>query len=31
VGVVLSQNEPSKFSGLPFEIFVIQGLAFAGL
>jgi CubicO group peptidase (beta-lactamase class C family) len=31
VGVVLSQNEPSEFSGLPVEIFIIQGLAFAGL
>lgn len=31
VGVIMSQNEPSEFSGLPVEIFIIQGLAFAGL
>jgi CubicO group peptidase (beta-lactamase class C family) len=31
VGVILSQNEPSEFSGRPVEVFVIQGLAFAGL
>jgi CubicO group peptidase (beta-lactamase class C family) len=31
VGVVLSQNEPGEFSGLPIEIFLVQGLAFAGL
>lgn len=31
VGVILSQNEPSDFSGRPVEIFILQGLAFAGL
>jgi CubicO group peptidase (beta-lactamase class C family) len=31
VGVILSQNEPTEFSDLPVEIFIIQGLAFAGL
>lgn len=31
VGVVLSQNEPGEFSGLPLQVYVIQGLAFAGL
>jgi CubicO group peptidase (beta-lactamase class C family) len=31
VGVVLSQNEPGEFSGLPMQVYVIQGLAFAGL
>lgn len=31
VGVVLSQNEPGEYSGLPIQIFIIQALAFAGL
>ena len=31
VGVIMSQNEPGEFSGLPVEIFIVQGLAFAGL
>jgi len=31
VGVILSQNEPGEFSGLPVEIFIIQALAYAGL
>jgi CubicO group peptidase (beta-lactamase class C family) len=31
VGVVLSQNEPSDYSGLPVAVYVVQGLAFAGL
>lgn len=31
VGVILSQNEPGEFSGMPVEIFIIQGLAYAGL
>jgi CubicO group peptidase (beta-lactamase class C family) len=31
VGVVFSQNEPNEFSGLPMQIYIIQGLAFAGL
>ncbi|MBK6739354.1 MAG: beta-lactamase family protein [Haliea sp.] len=31
VGVVLSQNEPGEFSGLPMQVYIIQGLAFAGL
>jgi CubicO group peptidase (beta-lactamase class C family) len=31
VGVILSQNEPSEFSGLPVEIFIVQALAYAGL
>ena len=31
VGVVFSQNEPNEFSGLPMQIYLIQGLAFAGL
>ena len=31
VGVVISQNEPGEFSGLPYQIFIIQALAFAGL
>ncbi len=31
VGVVMSQNEPGEFSGLPVEIFIVQGIAFAGL
>ena len=30
-GVIMSQNEPGEFSGLPVEIFIVQGLAFAGL
>jgi CubicO group peptidase (beta-lactamase class C family) len=30
VGVIFSQNEPGEFSGLPIEIYVIQGIAFAG-
>lgn len=30
-GVILSQNEPGEFSGLPVEIFIIQALAYAGL
>jgi len=30
VGVIMSQNEPGEFSGLPIEIYVIQGIAFAG-
>ncbi len=29
--VILSQNEPGEFSGLPYEIYVLQGLALAGL
>ena len=29
-GVVLSQNEPGEFSGLPVEVYVIQGIALAG-
>jgi CubicO group peptidase (beta-lactamase class C family) len=31
VGVVLSQNEPGEFSGLPIAVYLVQGLAFAGL
>jgi CubicO group peptidase (beta-lactamase class C family) len=31
VGVVMSQNEPGEFSGLPVEIFIVQGMVFAGL
>ena len=31
VGVILSQNEPSEFSGWPLELYVAQGLALAGL
>lgn len=31
VGVILSQNEPSEYSGLPVDLYVAQGLAFAGL
>jgi CubicO group peptidase (beta-lactamase class C family) len=31
VGVVLSQNEPGEYSGLPVAVYVVQGLAFAGL
>jgi CubicO group peptidase (beta-lactamase class C family) len=30
-GVIMSQNEPGEFSGLPVGIFIVQGLAFAGL
>lgn len=30
VGVILSQNEPGEFSGLPVEVYVIQGIALAG-
>jgi CubicO group peptidase (beta-lactamase class C family) len=30
VGVILSQNEPGEFSGLPLEVYVIQGIALAG-
>lgn len=30
VGVIFSQNEPGEFSGLPVEVYVIQGLAMAG-
>ena len=31
VGVILTQNEPGEFSGLPYEVYVLQGLALAGL
>lgn len=31
VGVIMVQNEPGKFSGRPIEVYLIQGLAFAGL
>ena len=31
VGVILSQNEPGEFSGLPIQVFIMQALAFAGL
>ena len=30
VGVIFSQNEPGEFSGLPIEVYVIQGIALAG-
>lgn len=29
--VILTQNEPGEFSGLPYEVYVLQGLALAGL
>lgn len=29
--VILTQNEPGAFSGLPYEAYVLQGLALAGL
>lgn len=31
VGIVLSQNEPGEYSGLPVAVYVVQGLAFAGM
>lgn len=31
VGLVLSQNEPNEYSGLPVAVYVVQGLAFAGM
>ena len=31
VGVILTQNEPGEFSGLPYEVYVLQGLALAGI
>ena len=31
VGVILSQNQPGEFSGMPMQVYIIQGLAFAGL
>ncbi len=29
--VILTQNEPGEFSGLPYEVYVLQGLALAGI
>ena len=31
VGVIMSQNEPDVYSGLNYQVYVVQGLAFAGL
>lgn len=31
VGVVLSQNEPNQYSGRPTALYMVQGIAFAGL
>ena len=31
VGVILSQNEPGEYSGLPLAVYLVQGLAFAGI
>jgi CubicO group peptidase (beta-lactamase class C family) len=31
VGVIIIQNEPGEYSGRPIEVYLIQGLAFAGL
>ncbi|MEM9254308.1 MAG: serine hydrolase domain-containing protein [Pseudomonadota bacterium] len=31
VAVAISQNEPSEFSGLPTGIYIIQGIAYAGM
>lgn len=31
VGIVLSQNEPGEFSGLPMEVYVVQGIGFSGM
>jgi CubicO group peptidase (beta-lactamase class C family) len=31
VGIVMIQNEPSEYSGLPIGVYIAQGLAFAGL
>jgi CubicO group peptidase (beta-lactamase class C family) len=31
VAVILTQNEPGEFSGLPYEVYVLQGLALAGM
>lgn len=31
VGVIISQNEPGEHSGLPIALYLIQGLAYAGL
>ncbi len=31
VGVILTQNEPGEFSGLNFQVYVVQGMAYAGL
>lgn len=30
VGVILSQNEPGEYSGLPVEVYILQGVALAG-
>jgi CubicO group peptidase (beta-lactamase class C family) len=31
VGVVYTQNEPGEFSGLPYQVYILQGVALAGL
>jgi CubicO group peptidase (beta-lactamase class C family) len=31
VGVVLTQNEPGEFTGLPYQVYIIQGIALAGI
>lgn len=31
VGVILTQNEPGEFTGLPYQVYVVQGIAYAGL
>ena len=31
VGIVYTQNEPGEFSGLPYQVYILQGLALAGL
>lgn len=31
VAVILTQNEPGEFSGLPYQVYVVQGLVYAGL
>ena len=29
--VILTQNEPGEFTGLPYEVYVLHGLALAGI
>ncbi|GAB5452370.1 MAG: hypothetical protein Hals2KO_26980 [Halioglobus sp.] len=31
VGIIYTQNEPGEFTGLPYQVYVLQGLAYAGL
>jgi len=31
VGVIMTQNKPNEYSGVNYQAYVVQGLAFAGL